>query len=182
MIFPPAIVWYTEKIIAKKVDDEGRPIVDQFGNEQYKCPNCICWRKCLKKKVEYDEQGHKLAKLGIIERTFDTHINNFVGHKIGKFVIIGVSLIWFIACIIMTTQIEPLSKQEEMIDPEHPAMKTFTLMNNEFTDREAGTGRKAHVRMMWGGSDLSKDLVPAWNVSMKGNVTFDDSFAVNFHK
>jgi len=34
---------------------------------------------------------------------------------------------------------------------------------------------------MWGGSDLNTDLVPAWNVSYKGNVTFDATFADNFH-
>ena len=35
---------------------------------------------------------------------------------------------------------------------------------------------------MYGASGLSKDLVPAWNQSFKGNVTFDDSYALNFHK
>jgi len=35
--------------------------------------------------------------------------------------------------------------------------------------------------MIWGVSDLSKELVPAWNVSMKGNVTFDAAFSTNFH-
>lgn len=34
---------------------------------------------------------------------------------------------------------------------------------------------------MWGANGLDKENVPAWNVSYKGNVTFDDAFAQNFH-
>jgi hypothetical protein len=34
---------------------------------------------------------------------------------------------------------------------------------------------------MWGATGLDKENVPAWNVSYKGNVTFDDAFAQNFH-
>ena len=34
---------------------------------------------------------------------------------------------------------------------------------------------------MWGGSGLDKENVPNWNVSYKGNVTFDSAFSENFH-
>jgi len=34
---------------------------------------------------------------------------------------------------------------------------------------------------MWGASDLNKDNVDAWNVTFKGDVVFDPSFAENFH-
>jgi len=53
-IFPPAIVWYEENIIAKKVDQDGNIMTDEQGNELYKCPGCICWQRigCFKKKGE----------------------------------------------------------------------------------------------------------------------------------
>jgi len=118
-IFPPAVVWYEEHIIAKKTDGDGNELRDAEGNVQYVCPNCICFGRCMpamKKMMgcgvgdEYDESGKKIAKLGFTERIFDTHINNFVGHKIGKWVILFISLAWFGAAIGMTTQIEPLTK------------------------------------------------------------------------
>ena len=40
MIFPPAVIWYEEKIIAK--DEEGK----------YKRPCCICWGRCMKSKKD----------------------------------------------------------------------------------------------------------------------------------
>jgi len=33
---------------------------------------------------------------------------------------------------------------------------------------------------MWGATGLDKELVPAWNVSMKGNDTWDNDFGINF--
>ena len=44
MILPPAVVWYEEKIIAKVKDEHGR------DTDQYKCPDCICWGRCMPKK------------------------------------------------------------------------------------------------------------------------------------
>lgn len=34
---------------------------------------------------------------------------------------------------------------------------------------------------MWGISGLNKDEVPAWNVTFKGNATWDGDFSKNFH-
>jgi hypothetical protein len=81
-VFPPAVVWYEENIIAKVTDDQGNVMVDSQGNEQYKKPNCICWAKCpcYMNKNQFGPDGKKLAKLGMVERIFDTHINNIVGH------------------------------------------------------------------------------------------------------
>jgi hypothetical protein len=49
LIFPPAIVWYEENIIAKAKDESGNVLLDDNGNEKYKCPGCICWGRCCKK-------------------------------------------------------------------------------------------------------------------------------------
>jgi hypothetical protein len=38
IIFPPAIVWYEEHIIAKRRDQDGNIMTDERGNELYKCP------------------------------------------------------------------------------------------------------------------------------------------------
>jgi len=94
MIFPPAVVWYDKHIMAK--DDQGN----------WKCPNCICWARCMKSK---DAAPGELA-LSWTERFFDEKINAIVGHKIGKWIIIGLSCIWFVIAFIMTTKIEPLSE------------------------------------------------------------------------
>jgi len=51
-----------------------------------------------------------------------------------------------------------------------------------FKDEEGGGGAMTKVELMWGTSGLSKENVPSWNVSMKGNATFDDSFSQNFHE
>jgi hypothetical protein len=79
------------------------------------------------------------------------------------------------------TQIKPLSEPEEFIDKDHEYMKTFTLWQDAFMDDEGGSGLKTPVNLMWGGKDLNKDEVPGWNVSYKGNTTFDAAFASNFH-
>ena len=63
-----------------------------------------------------------------------------------------------------------------MIDPDHPYMKTFTLLKEQFQDEEAGSGRKSRVGLIEGVTGLSKELVPYWNVTMKGNATFDGTF------
>jgi len=96
MIFPPAVVWYEENIIAK--NDDGT----------YKCPGCICWDRCMKKSKS-DLQDGELA-LSWTERFFDEKINWVVGHRIGKWIIIVVSVIWFGVAVGLTTQIEPLTE------------------------------------------------------------------------
>ena len=94
MVFPPAVVWYEENIIAKVTDDCGNPVMDEMGNEQYKRPMCICWGRFKKKKeIELDEDGKPLAKLSRTERFFDEKINWFVGHPIIRLSIIAFSLL-----------------------------------------------------------------------------------------
>ena len=102
MIFPPAVVWYERTILTN--------------------PSCICWGRCIKSKKESGEA------LGRVERFFDGPINSLVGHKIGKSSIISISAIWFALAIYFTSQIEPLSEQEEFIDPDNELMETFTII------------------------------------------------------
>jgi predicted RND superfamily exporter protein len=125
MILPPAVVWYDTTIMAK--DDNGN----------WRCPNCICWARCMKSKESSQVPG-ELA-LSWTERFFDEKVNAVVGHPIGKWVIIAVSLIWFGVSVAMTTQIEPLSEQEEFIDPDNDLFKTFTLIEEKFP-QSAGSG------------------------------------------
>jgi len=87
MIFPPAVVFYEDKIL---------------HNPKMAC--CICWGRCMKSKKDTGEQ------LGRVEKIYDEQINAFVGHRIGKWVILAVSTIWFFAAIYCTSQIEPLSE------------------------------------------------------------------------
>jgi predicted RND superfamily exporter protein len=109
MIFPPAVVWYEENILL---------------NERFRW--CICWGRCMKSKKDSGEA------LGRVERFYDEKINSLVGHKIGKWCIIGVSAVWFALAIYFTSQIEPLSEQEEFIDPDNELMETFTLIGEQF--------------------------------------------------
>ena len=104
MIFPPAIMWYERNIIAKVTDENGEVVLDAAGNEQWKKPLCICWGRC-KKKAEIGPDGKKIAKLNFVERIFDNQINRIVGHPIIKWVIIAVSVGWYVASVWMTTQI-----------------------------------------------------------------------------
>jgi hypothetical protein len=53
MVFPPAVGWYEENIIAKAKDEQGNVLLDADGNEKWKRPGCICFGKCKKK----DEVG-----------------------------------------------------------------------------------------------------------------------------
>lgn len=80
----------------------------------------------------------------------------------------------------LTSNIEPLSEQEEFIDPDSDLMKTFTLLENEFP-QSAGSGQQAKVRLAWGGANLNKDKVGTWNTTYKGDVEFDPNFSLNFH-
>jgi len=98
VIFPPAIVWYENTILAKTED--GR----------WKCRMCICFARCKKEGAEYDEDGKKLAKLSRIERFCDTKVNNCLSSIIVRLVIMIASLGWAIAAIIMTTKVKPLTK------------------------------------------------------------------------
>jgi hypothetical protein len=52
----------------------------------------------------------KKGELSFTERIFDEYVNAIVGHNVGKWVIIAISLIWFGFAIAWTTQIEPLSE------------------------------------------------------------------------
>lgn len=66
--------------------------------------NCICWGRCIKSKKDTGET------LSFVERVFDEKINSFVGHRIGKWAIIGFSLVWFAIAIYFTTKVETLSE------------------------------------------------------------------------
>lgn len=170
MIFPPAVIWYEEKILAKKEDGS------------WKCPGCICFARCKKEDADYDKDGNKLAKLGKIERFFDTKINNCLSNVIVRIVIMVLALGWAIAAIIMTSQVKPLTKQPDFIEKDHPYMQTFELIQEKFLDKESGSGPKSDVGLMWGPSGLDKSEIPAWNQTFKGNATWDEEFSKNFHK
>lgn len=104
IIFPPAVVWYERTIMAKKEDGS------------WKYPKCMCFAKCkkmcMKEEDEYDENGVKLAKLGKIERFYDTKLNNCLSNVIVRVCIIVAAIGWLVAAVIMTTKVKPLTEQE----------------------------------------------------------------------
>jgi hypothetical protein len=55
-------------------------------------------------------------------------------------------------------------------------------LSTAFKDEEGGGGPKTKVELMWGTTGLSKENVPAWNVSMKGNATFETDYSLHFHE
>jgi len=115
MVFPPAVVWYEKTILFNP-----------------KCKACICWGKCIKNKKDQGEQ------LSFTERFFDEKVDRFVGHRIGKWIIVLITVAWAAGAIAMTSQVEPLSEQEEFIDKDHELMKTFTLLEEEFPGGSSG--------------------------------------------
>lgn len=38
------------------------------------------------------------------------------------------------------------------------------------------------MNFIWGVTELNREEVPAWNVTFKGNATFDNAFSTNFWK
>lgn len=68
-----------------------------------------------------------------------------------------------------------------MVDEDHEVMETFTVRKKNMVDDDGGSGLSSAVEFLWGANGLDKENVPAWNVTYKGNVTFDASFADNFH-
>lgn len=91
MIFPPAVIWYERTILAKKEDGS------------WKYPFCICYARCKREKAEHDEHGNKLAKLGMVERFFDTKINDCLSNLVVRIVIIILSVAWIAISIYMTS-------------------------------------------------------------------------------
>lgn len=69
---------------------------------------------------------------------------------------------------------EPLSEQEEFIDPDHPLMRVFTKIGSEFP---RAPDRKPEVNFMWGTATLDRTNTSFWNTTYKGEVVFDVEFA-----
>lgn len=80
IIFPPAVIWYESNIL-----------------ENPKMSSCLCWAKCIPSKKDSGES------LGRVEKFYDEKIDRLVGHKAGKWGIIGVSAIWFALTIYFTS-------------------------------------------------------------------------------
>lgn len=168
MIFPPAVIWYERTILAKKEDGS------------WKYPFCICYARCKREKAEHDEHGNKLAKLGMVERFFDTKINDCLSNLVVRIVIIILSVAWIAISIYMTSQLSKMTKQPDPVDPDHEVLKTFNMIKDHFEDKEGGSGQKTGVNFIWGVTELDRTEVPSWNVTWKGNATFDNSFSENF--
>ena len=73
---------------------------------------------------------------------------------------------------------EPLSEQEEYIDPDHELMRVFTKIGSEFP---RAPNRKPEVTFMWGSESLDRTNVSFWNTTYKGEIIFDSQFTELFH-
>lgn len=98
MVFPPAVVWYEKTILAKKEDGS------------WKYPYCICYARCKRQTPELDEHGNKLAKLGMVERFFDTKLNTCLSNIGVRLGIMAAALGWCVAAAVMTSNIDKMTK------------------------------------------------------------------------
>lgn len=117
--------------------------------------------------------------MGRAEKFFDTKINDFTKSLPGRIGVISVSFIWFVVAIILTSKLEPLSEMEEWIDPDHEIMTVFTKIFNEFPPPPS---RKPKLTYMWGAKELDRTETNFFNITFKGNVTWDENFTKNFHE
>mmetsp|Transcript_2148 Transcript_2148/g.3216 ORF Transcript_2148/g.3216 Transcript_2148/m.3216 type:complete len:85 (+) Transcript_2148:1714-1968(+) len=60
-----------------------------------------------------------------------------------------------------------------MIDPEHPAIKTFTLIMDEFSQ---STESKPSVYFVWGVNDIDKSKQTLWDSEYMGEPIFSPNF------
>lgn len=65
-----------------------------------------------------------------VEKIFDTHINTFV-YK-GRFVILALSVIWFIVCAITSSYMGPQTEEEKFISDDHPIMEVVVFQRDHF--------------------------------------------------
>ena len=162
IIFPPAVIWYQEKILKPK--------------------KCMCWRflksQCCSKQAskicEGGQEDEKKESLSRVEKAYDGTINNITKSTCGKYTILLISLAWFVFACMLTSKMEPLSEQEEFIDPESPIMRVFTKIGSEFPKAPS---RKPEVVFQWGTRTLNRTNVSFWNTTFKGDLVFDDTFA-----
>jgi len=109
----------------------------------YKCCCCPCGFRTEEELKEFEEPEE--GKLGQIEEVFNSKVNTCVFKA--RWVILAVSLIWFVVTAIFAVKMGPMTKEEEFIDPDHPIMKPIKIITEEFGEKqEQGTP----INVYWG--------------------------------
>lgn len=89
--------------------------------EKYKFKAWCCCPCGLRSEAEVEENSKpEKGKLGKIETIFNDKINPFVFKA--RYVILFLSLVWFVITAVFATKMGPMTKAEDFIDPDHPIM------------------------------------------------------------
>jgi len=114
MLFPPAVIIY----------------------EKFKCC-CCCQREqdlseeLYEKQKKMREEGQEPElQLSMIERIFNNQINTCVFK--GRFVILFLSLVWFVVVAITASNMGPQTEQEKFVDDDHPIMEVLLFQRDHF--------------------------------------------------
>jgi len=143
--------------------------------EKYKFKAWCCCPCGLRSEAEIEENSKpEVGKLGTIEKFFDEKVNKVV-HK-GRYVIIGLALVWFVVTAIFAVKMGPMTKAEDFIDPDHPIMQPIKIITNEFGVKEsAGTP----ISVYWGVSGINLADGDIWDPTWVNAPIFDTTLDIS---
>lgn len=143
--------------------------------EKYKFKAWCCCPCGLRSEDEIEEAAKpEKGKLGRIERIFNDKINPFVFKA--RYVILFLSLVWFVVTAIFAVEMGPMTKAEDFIDPDHPIMQPIKIITNEFGVKES-TGTPINV--YWGVSGISKADGDVWDPTWVNTPIFDKNLDIS---
>jgi len=143
--------------------------------EKYKFKTWCCCPCGLRSEAEIEENSKpEVGKLGTIEKFFDEKVNKVV-HK-GRYVIIGLALVWFVVTAIFAVKMGPMTEAEDFIDPDHPIMQPIKIITNEFGVKEsAGTP----ISVYWGVSGVNQADGDIWDPTWVNAPIFDTTLDIS---
>jgi hypothetical protein len=104
---------------------------------------------------------------------FGSTWNNWVFK--GRYVIVGVFTLWIGMSCFFAGKIGPLTKPEEFIPSDHPSIKSYQIMANNFTEQVAKS-EMIKLKIIWGLKDIDRTGDNAWDPEFVGKLLFDDDF------
>jgi len=110
-----------------------------------------------------------------IEKCFDGFWNNLL-HKF-RWVIIGVILVWSLVSAGFTSQLGPLTEQEEFLPADHPAMLAINLSRDTFYSGASDVA--IYIQIYWGIDSIDKSSIPSWDATAIGEIVWDDSMDIS---
>lgn len=113
-----------------------------------------------------------IEKLGPVEIFFDTHFMSFISRFSCLLLVLGLLSAGYAGY--RATEIQGLSKMEDIVKEDHYMYKAFARLVFDFHDGDQG--QSIVVDFIWGTDGLNKTGVDYYNASQIGSVIWDDQF------